>query len=38
MLREHTGMLVIRNHIKPLELTVYQKSVCSENGQIQGLG
>jgi hypothetical protein len=38
MLREHTGMSVTRNDIKPLAFTVYQKSVCGENCHILGLG
>jgi hypothetical protein len=35
MLREQTGMLVIRNYI---ETPAFNKWVCSENCQIQGLG
>jgi hypothetical protein len=37
-LHEQTGMSLIRSHIKNLKRALYQKSACSENSQIQGLG
>jgi hypothetical protein len=37
-LHEQTGMSLMRNHIKRLTRALYQKSVTSENSQIQELG
>jgi hypothetical protein len=37
-LHEQTGVSLIRSHIKKLKRALYQKSVGSENRQIQELG